>query len=140
MSHGGTRERAARYRGEPYVVAADVYGVEPHVGRAGWTWYTGSAGWMLRVALESVLGIRFENGRQLVVAPRVPDGWERFRVGCAVPGDSTRVEIAVENPHRRAASVVAARLDGREIEVAGGAARVALPRDGATHHLEVELG
>ena len=95
---------------------------------------------MLRVALETVLGIRFENGRQLVVAPRVPDGWERFRVACAVPGDSTRVEIAVENPHRRAASVVAARLDGREIEVAGGAARVALPRDGATHHLEVELG
>ena len=140
VSHGGTRERAARYRGEPYVVAADVYGVEPHVGRVGWTWYTGSAGWMLRVALETVLGIRFENGRQLVVAPRVPDGWERFRVACAVPGDSTRVEIAVENPHRRAASVVAACLDGREIEVAGGAARVALPRDGATHHLEVELG
>src|SRR5690606_4187172 len=56
VSHGRTPEEVATYRVEPYVIAADVYGVAPHVGRGGWTWYTGSAGWMYRVALESVLG------------------------------------------------------------------------------------
>jgi hypothetical protein len=55
-NHGGSPERIARYRVEPYVIAADIYGVDAHVGRGGWTWYTGSAGWMYRVAIESVLG------------------------------------------------------------------------------------
>src|SRR6185295_2301922 len=65
------------YRVEPYVVVADIYGTPPHVGRGGWTWYTGSAGWMYRVALESVLGLTLESGKVLRLAPRIPDGWPR---------------------------------------------------------------
>ncbi len=71
--HGGSAERAATYQVEPYVVAADLYGVAPHVGRGGWTWYTGSSGWMLRVALESLLGFTLEGGHTLVLRPRIPD-------------------------------------------------------------------
>ncbi|HYR08218.1 MAG TPA: hypothetical protein VEQ60_10635, partial [Longimicrobium sp.] len=65
VSHGRTPDEVAVYQAEPYVIAADVYGVEPHVGRGGWTWYTGSAGWMFRVALESVLGVTLRGGDAL---------------------------------------------------------------------------
>src|SRR5436853_305307 len=73
IHHTSTREAVDGYQVEPYVVAADIYGVPPHVGRGGWTWYTGSAGWMFRVALESVLGVTFEGGHTLRVAPCIPD-------------------------------------------------------------------
>src|SRR3546814_17741510 len=64
IHHGDTAERIATYKVEPYVVAADVYAVEPHVGRGGWNWYTGSAGWMYRLVLESLLGLRLEGDTQ----------------------------------------------------------------------------
>src|SRR5262249_28900790 len=66
---GGHARSIATYKVEPYVIAADVYGVEPHLGRGGWTWYTGSAGWMFRVGLESVLGLTVEAGSQLILRP-----------------------------------------------------------------------
>jgi N,N'-diacetylchitobiose phosphorylase len=77
-AHGATPARIATYQVEPYVVAADVYGIAPHVGRGGWTWYTGSASWMYRIAVESVLGVRLVGGDTLVVAPRIPDAWPGF--------------------------------------------------------------
>ena len=132
---------ARRYKVEPYVIAADVYGVAPHVGRGGWTWYTGSSGWMYRVALESVLGVRLERGEELVVRPCIPDDWPGFRMLWRLPDASeTSVEIVVTNPRRRAAVVVAATCDGRPVSVARGEARLPLARDGAAHRLEVTLG
>src|SRR3546814_10493535 len=77
--HVDTAERIATYKVEPYVVAADVYAVEPHVGRGGWTWYTGSAGWMYRLVLESLLGLRLE-GDTLRLSPCIPAGWPGYRV------------------------------------------------------------
>jgi cellobiose phosphorylase len=77
--HGATAEDVSTYRAEPYVVAADVYAVPPHTGRGGWTWYTGSAGWLYRLILESLLGIRLEVDR-LVISPCLPPGWQPFRV------------------------------------------------------------
>ncbi len=68
-----------KYRGEPYVVAGDVYSSKQHAGRAGWTWYTGSSSWMYRVGLEDILGIRRE-GASLRFDPCVPDVWKRFNV------------------------------------------------------------
>jgi cellobiose phosphorylase len=77
--HGATAEDVSIYRAEPYVVAADVYAVPPHTGRGGWTWYTGSAGWLYRLILESLLGIRFEVDR-LVISPCLPPGWQPYTV------------------------------------------------------------
>jgi cellobiose phosphorylase len=77
VNHGGSAEGIATYKVEPYVVAADVYAVAPHTGRGGWTWYTGSAGWMYRLILESLLGLRLEVDR-LYVEPCIPDDWEGF--------------------------------------------------------------
>ena len=69
----------ATYKVEPYVVAADVYAVSPHSGRGGWTWYTGSAGWMYRLILESLLGLRLE-GDRLHFAPCLPPDWDGFKL------------------------------------------------------------
>src|SRR5262249_42752203 len=109
VHHARRREAVELYQVEPYVVAADIYGVQPHVGRGGWTWYTGSAGWMLRVALESVLGVTLEGGHTLCVAPRVPDEWPGFTVKLRLPDGRTRYEIEVRNPGGDAAAVTSVR-------------------------------
>jgi cellobiose phosphorylase len=77
LHHGESAEGTALYKVEPYVVAADVYAVAPHTGRGGWTWYTGSAGWLYRLIVESLLGLRLE-GDRLRFAPRLPAGWPGF--------------------------------------------------------------
>ena len=74
INHGNSPQAVALYRAEPYVVAADVYAVAPHTGRGGWTWYTGSAGWMYRLIVESLLGVRRE-AQRLTFAPRLPATW-----------------------------------------------------------------
>ena len=77
VNHARTPEGAALYKVEPYVVAADVYALEPHTGRGGWTWYTGSAGWMYRLIVESLLGLRLEIDR-LHFAPCLPAQWRGY--------------------------------------------------------------
>jgi cellobiose phosphorylase len=79
VNHARSRDGAAIYKVEPYVVAADVYGVKPHTGRGGWTWYTGSAGWMYRLTVESLLGLTLEVDR-LHVAPCIPADWKAFKI------------------------------------------------------------
>ncbi len=79
LLHGSTPKQAAVYKVEPYVVAADIYAVEPHVGRGGWTWYTGSAGWMYRLIIETLLGIHLEVDR-LSLTPRIPAAWQEYKI------------------------------------------------------------
>ncbi|MEI7902095.1 MAG: glycosyl hydrolase family 65 protein, partial [bacterium] len=79
ICHGGTPQQIATYKVEPYVVAADVYAVAPHAGRGGWTWYTGSAGWMYRLLIETLLGVNLE-GSQLRLTPRLPKAWATFKI------------------------------------------------------------
>jgi cellobiose phosphorylase len=79
VNHAGSLEKIVTYKVEPYVVAADVYAVSPHTGRGGWTWYTGSAGWMYTLILESLLGLRRE-GNKLHFTPCLPGDWESFKV------------------------------------------------------------
>ena len=74
INHARTRADVHRYKVEPYVVAADVYAAPPHVGRGGWTWYTGSAGWMQRAGIESILGLRLQ-GAVLHLDPCIPKAW-----------------------------------------------------------------
>jgi cyclic beta-1,2-glucan synthetase len=79
VNHGKTGADIAAYKVEPYVVAADVYALSPHVGRGGWTWYTGSAGWMYRLIVESLLGLRLETDK-LRFVPCLPEDWESFKM------------------------------------------------------------
>ncbi|CAN5592842.1 glucoamylase family protein [soil metagenome] len=79
IHHGATPEQIATYKVEPYVVAADVYAAAPHTGRGGWTWYTGSAGWMYRLLVETLLGVHLE-ANQLRLDPRFPPGWTTYKI------------------------------------------------------------
>jgi cellobiose phosphorylase len=79
VHHGGTPEKIAVYKAEPYVVAADVYSLAPHAGRGGWTWYTGSAGWMYRLLVETLLGLNLE-GDHLRLTPRPPKAWDSYKI------------------------------------------------------------
>ena len=129
-----TTAGVSRYRVEPYVVAADVYSVEPHAGRGGWTWYTGSAAWMYRVAVETLLGIRVEDGTALRVEPCIPAAWDRFEATLRRDGGTTYV-VTVENPHRGMRGVELLEVDGTRIE----GTRVDLADDGGQHHVRVVI-
>ena len=137
VNHARTPAAADRYKTEPYAVAADVYSVEPHVGRGGWTWYTGSAGWMWRVAVESVLGLRRE-AEALCLTPRVPGDWPGFtlRYRTDARGTVYVVRVVRDGP----GGAASAEADGRAVPVADGTARVPLVADGAEHAVTVRLG
>ncbi len=112
VHHGGTPAGVETYKVEPYVVAADVYALDPHTGRGGWTWYTGSAGWMYRLLVETLLGVNLE-GAQLRLTPRLPPDWP----GCRIHYRYRRTvyHIAI-TPQEDAPGVVDRRwLDGREL-------------------------
>jgi cyclic beta-1,2-glucan synthetase len=135
INHANTRANADRYKVEPYVVAADVYAERAHVGRGGWTWYTGSAGWMYRAGLEWLLGFRVR-GEHLHLAPCIPRGWPRFEV--VFQYRSARYEITVENPLGVSRGVSSVEVDGAAPVSGGGPLR--LTDDGATHSVRVVLG
>jgi cyclic beta-1,2-glucan synthetase len=130
-----TRTDVHRYKVEPYVVAADIYSVAPHAGRGGWTWYTGSAGWMYRAGLESILGFSVQ-GTRLRISPCIPAHWPGFEI--VFQHRSTRYEIVVENPQGAERGVAIADFDGQPL--APGPLDIALVDDGATHRLRVTLG
>ena len=79
VNHARSPEEVARYKVEPYVIAADVYALSPHIGRGGWTWYTGSAGWMYRLIVESLLGLRLEADK-LYIDPCLPSEWVSYKI------------------------------------------------------------
>ncbi len=135
INHALTWGAAQRYKVEPYVVCADVYSVTPHVGRGGWTWYTGSAAWMYRAGLESILGFTIEGGT-LRLDPCVPAAWQDFEV--IFVHHSTRYEILVENPAAVCRGIARLELDGQALSA--GSTEIALADDGATHHIRVILG
>jgi cellobiose phosphorylase len=131
--HATTPAEVQHYKVEPYVVCADIYGAPPHTGRGGWTWYTGSAGWLYRAALEAILGFRLE-GSTLRFAPCIPKAWPgyelTYRHGTAI------YQIRVANAAGTGRGVRTIRCDGQA--AAGNV--VMLSDDGRTHTVEVELG
>jgi cyclic beta-1,2-glucan synthetase len=135
INHARTRTGVHRYKVEPYVVAADVYARPPHVGRGGWTWYTGAAGWMQRAGVESILGLRIR-GAFLHLDPCIPRMWRKFEM--AVRHRSSRYEILVENPDGVGHGVASARLDGTPIMERP--LRLALLDDGLVHNIVLTLG
>ena len=131
--HAATPSEVQRYKVEPYVVCADVYGVPPHVGRGGWTWYTGSASWLYRVALEAILGFR-RAGDTLRLEPCVPPGWPAYEI--IYRHGSATYRVRVDNPAGTGRGVGSVILDGQPAP--GGV--VTLRDDGRTHDVRIALG
>jgi cyclic beta-1,2-glucan synthetase len=134
INHARGPADVARYKVEPYAVVADVYSAPGHVGRGGWTWYTGSAGWMQRTGIESILGIAVR-GAGLHIDPCIPQGWPHYEV--TITWRSARYCITVENPAGAGRGVVSLALDG--VALAVGPA-VMLIDDGGEHEVNVVLG
>jgi len=112
INHSRTPEETALYKVEPYVVAADVYGVAPHTGRGGWTWYTGSSGWMYRLILESLLGLKLE-ANKLYIDPCLPLDWEFFSVEYIYRSTKYEITIVMEkNEGTEAGTII--NIDGEK--------------------------
>ncbi|HKB66852.1 MAG TPA: glucoamylase family protein [Pyrinomonadaceae bacterium] len=133
VNHSSTRAGLHKYKVEPYVAVGDVYAVPPHTGRGGWTWYTGSAGWMYRAGLESILGFKLR-GERLQIDPCVPRWWRDFEI--TYRRGRTTYHIKVENPHGLSRGVASVGLDGA-VQVDDD---VPLTDDGQTHEVRVVLG
>ncbi len=136
INRTSTRADVHRYKVEPYVVAADVYSVAPHVGRGGWTWYTGSAGWMYRAGLEGILGFRVQ-GTSLLLTPCIPEKWPRFEI--VFKYRSSRYEILIDNPLGVSCGVAHAELDGNALPP-DLQTRIPLVDDGSIHSVRLILG
>ena len=134
INHASTEAGVQRYKVEPYVVAADVYAEPPHVGRGGWTWYTGSAGWMYRAGLESILGFRLR-GTRLVVDPCIPRAWHGFEL--VFRYGSARYDLVVENPRNASRGVSSVEVDGVSLD---GDLSIGLANDRTTHRVRIVLG
>jgi cyclic beta-1,2-glucan synthetase len=133
LSHARALEDVRRYRVEPYVVAADVYSQHPHTGRGGWTWYTGSAGWMYRVGMESILGLSLHQGA-LRIDPCIPRDWPRYEI--VYKTSRTEYHIVVENPDGVNRGIRRLEVDG--VDQTG--RDVPIKDDGAVHQVRVVLG
>ena len=133
INHSSTRAGLHKYKVEPYVAAGDVYAVPPHNGRGGWTWYTGSAGWMYRAALESILGFKLQNDR-LAIDPCVPRWWREFEITYR-RGRAT-YRIKVENPLAVSRGVVSVEVDG----VVQPEEKITLVDDEKLHNVRVVMG
>jgi cyclic beta-1,2-glucan synthetase len=135
INHALTWAAAQRYKVEPYVVCADVYSVPPHVGRGGWTWYTGSAGWMYRAGLESILGFNVE-GATLRFDPCMPKAWRDFEIVFCYR--TTRYKVVVENHAGVCRGITRLELDDQALPP--GSTQMSLVDDGTTHQVRVILG
>jgi len=144
--HADTPEKAGLYKVEPYVIAADIYGVPPHVGRGGWTWYTGSSGWMYRLGLEGVLGLRRLDDH-IRIDPSIPADWPGYELWVNL--DGARYHVQVENPQRVSRGVRQVFLDGQPLRDAlvplrraevGGAGADGDQHTVREHHVRVILG
>ncbi|HTD29741.1 MAG TPA: glycosyl hydrolase family 65 protein, partial [Xanthomonadaceae bacterium] len=140
IRHADSAEAIERFKVEPYISCADVYSVAPLTGRGGWTWYSGSAGWLYRAGVEAILGFR-PRGDYLQIDPCIPKTWPRF--GIAYRFRSSRYTIEVENPLGVCCGVALVELDSVKLEVpvlSGAVADIPLVDDGLDHQVRVVLG
>jgi cyclic beta-1,2-glucan synthetase len=129
-----TADESGRYLVEPYVLAGDVYGRPPWVGRGGWTWYTGAAAWAYRLGVEAILGLRWEDG-ELRIEPCIPSTWKGFEAW--VRHGAGEIHVVVENPDAVSAGVAEVTLDGTPVA----SNRIVLePRAEGRHEVRVRLG
>ncbi len=130
IKHSDSGAGASVYKAEPYVMAADVYAVAPHVGRGGWTWYTGSAGWMYRLLVESLLGLHLESNT-LTVKPCIPAAWSAFKLEYRYGSTIYRIAISQSASHEGAQTM---QIDG--VDHAGGV--IDLIDDGVERRVDIQ--
>jgi cyclic beta-1,2-glucan synthetase len=133
VEHTRTPSEVALYKGEPYVVAADVYALTNQEGRCGWTWYTGSSGWMYRVWLEEVLGFRLR-GQHLMIDPVIPPDWMQFSISYRFR--ETLYRMTVENPDKVGRGVLWIEMDGVQMSTP----YFVLQDDKVQHAVRIRLG
>jgi cyclic beta-1,2-glucan synthetase len=134
INRSNSRANVQRYKVEPYVVAGDIYAEPPHVGRGGWTWYTGSAGWLYRTGMEWILGFRVR-GMILNIDPCIPRSWPGYSIDFRY--HSALYRIKVENPSSVSRGVALTEVDGKLLP---GAASIPLADDGGVHTIRIVLG
>ncbi len=150
ISHAGHPASTDRYKVEPYAVCADIYAAPPHTGRGGWTWYTGAAGWMYRLAVETLIGLRLEVDR-LRVAPRVPSDWKSYKIHYRYRETFHHITLTRTNKkpdpakRKRAATepepVNRIIMDGVELRQSGlSQGTIPLLDDRRDHYVDVEFG
>jgi cellobiose phosphorylase len=132
VNHGSTPEQVAIYRTEPYVVAADVYAMPPHVGRGGWTWYTGASGWMYRLIVESLLGMKLDVDK-LHFAPCIPVDWKSFILHYRYRETFYHINVERTGEGSRVESVTVDGLAQEDVTVH-------LVDDREEHNVEVKMG
>ncbi|ABR49663.1 glycosyltransferase 36 [Alkaliphilus metalliredigens QYMF] len=130
INHTRTPLEAATYKLEPYVMAADVYAVSPHVGRGGWSWYTGVSGWMYKVGIEDILGLK-KNGDRLFIDPCIPKDWKEYSMKYRY--QDTDYHIVVKNPNGASSQVKELQMDGKRLQEA----YISLINDKVAHRVEV---
>jgi cellobiose phosphorylase len=139
VNRGSQSEESERYKVEPYVMSADIYGAAPHTGRGGWTWYTGAAGWMYRLTVETLLGLQRE-GNHLRIAPCIPDHWHNYKIHYRYR--DTFYHITIKRIGAKAEQVARVTVDGKVINGTGKdePGQIPLVDDRQEHYVEVALG
>jgi cyclic beta-1,2-glucan synthetase len=133
INHMRTPEDAERYKVEPFAVAADVYAHPTHVGRGGWTWYTGSAGWMYQAAIQALLGLR-RRGATISIDPCIPAVWPEYSIEWTL--GATRYRFTVTNPEHQSQGVASAHFDGIAVDPRA----IPLREDNGVHDVTIVLG
>mgnify|MGYP001788393902 CR=1 FL=1 len=141
INHSNSAESAAVYKAEPYVVAADVYAVAPHVGRGGWSWYTGSAGWLYRLMLESLLGLQ-RSGDHLMITPVMPASWNSFSMRYRFGATDYQINVERVEPSNAASAYPSTQysLDGSLLTGEQSSLGIALIDDSREHIVLVQIG
>jgi cellobiose phosphorylase len=132
INHARTDMECITYKVEPYVMAADVYAVSPNEGRGGWTWYTGAAGWMYRIGMEHILGIK-KQGNYLTIAPCIPKMMKEYSLKYMFGGSA--YEIKIINNSNKNTGIKQIKIDERTIQ----ANTIELIDDGRTHIIEAYM-
>ena len=142
INHGRQPDEVERYKVEPYVMCADIYGAPPHTSRGGWTWYTGAAGWMYRLTVETLLGVQLEVD-QIRLAPCIPDYWQSYKIHYRYR--ETFYHITVRRVGEKSEHVIRVTLDGTVLTEIGSEGNtqpqgtIPLVDDRQEHHVEVDL-
>jgi len=140
VNHSYPKEKADRYRVEPYAVVADIYAEYPLIGMGGWTWYTGSAGWMYRVILESILGLQVTEGKKVTLDPSIPSSWNGFSIRIKAEDAEEWNKITVQNTRQLEAGKLSVQIDGTVKNIAVDDPIFTLNSHESSQHMQVRVG